>query len=187
MNKGLKSIIGTVLFIVLLILAAYAYRTLSADYLANHDLPAEGSGGEVKYPAPDFAVYDAEGQEIKLSDFRGQPVVLNFWASWCPTCRANMPAFEKVYNEFKEEAAFLMIDLVDGGRETQESGQSYIEKEGYSFPVYFDLKQEAAINYGIYSIPTTLIIDAEGYIVTGYQGIRTESMLRQDIGSLIQE
>jgi len=74
-----------------------------------------------------------------------------------------------------------MIDLVDGFQETVEKGAQYIRDNGYSFPVYFDTRQEGAYTYGIRAIPTTLFIDKDGYIITGAQGAINESTLRRGI------
>ena len=91
-------------------------------------------------------------------------------------------AFDKVYEELGADVAFLMIDLVDGQRETVESGARHIEEQGYSFPVFFDVSGEAGNVYGISSIPTTVFIDKDGYIITGAIGALTEQTLRLGIG-----
>jgi len=139
-----------------------------------------------KIIAPDFAMVDADGNSLKLSDLiaTGSPIVLNFWASWCPPCKSEMPVFEKVFKELGDEVLFVMVDLVDGGRETIETGAKFIKSEGYTFPVYFDVHQEGGYAYGIRSIPTTLFIDREGCIVTGIQGAIDEKTLRRGIDLL---
>ena len=137
---------------------------------------------DARIPAPDFTVIDTNGDEVMLSDFTGTPVVLNFWASWCPPCKSEMPEFDKVYEELGADVAFLMIDLVDGQRETVESGARHIEEQGYSFPVFFDVTGEAGYVYGISSIPTTVFIDKDGYVVTGAIGALNEQTLRLGIG-----
>lgn len=131
--------------------------------------------------APDFTVFDSEGKPVKLSELVGKPIVLNFWASWCPPCKSEMPHFNKVYADVKEDVIFMMVDLVDGQRETVDKGKKYIEGEKFTFPVYFDTEQEAANTYGIQSIPTTFFIDKDGYIVTGSQGAIEEEKLLQGI------
>ena len=147
----------------------------------------ENEQGEVKTEeadktkAPDFTVYDAEGKAVKLSDMAGTPVVLNFWASWCPPCKSEMPHFDAVSKELGGEVQFMMVDLVDGRRETAEIGAAYIKEQGYEFPVFFDTEGEAGITYGVRSIPTTLFIDKDGYIVTGAQGAIDEAALRRGI------
>jgi thiol-disulfide isomerase/thioredoxin len=132
--------------------------------------------------APDFTVFTADGDEVRLSDFRGTPVVLNFWASWCGPCRSEMPEFNKVSQEYSEDQLmFLMVDLVDGDWETVESGKSFIEENNYTFRVVYDTRQDAADKYGIRSIPTTYFIDAEGNVVTGAVGAIDEKTLRRGI------
>ena len=114
--------------------------------------------------APDFTVVDADGTEVKLSDYVGKPIVLNFWASWCSPCKSEMPEFNAAWEELDGEVQFLMVNMTDGARETVESAREYVEGEGFTFPVLFDTKSEAAIAYSAYSLPTTYFIDAEGYV-----------------------
>lgn len=137
--------------------------------------------------APDFTVYDAEGNPVKLSDMRGTPVVLNFWASWCPPCKAEMPDFDEICKEYEGKVTFMMVNLTDGQSETQESAQSFIDSMGYTFPVYFDKDSDAAYKYGIQSIPTTFFIDAEGYAIAYYSGAMSGDTLRQGIGMIYTE
>ena len=87
---------------------------------------------------PNITVFDKDGKEVNLTDFRGKPVVLNFWASWCGPCRSEMQDFNEVYNEMKDEVYFVMVDMVDGGRETMESVNKYLAENNFDFPVYFD-------------------------------------------------
>lgn len=177
-----NTIIGVVFLALFLVGAYLSYSFLSGRYRPGEavKVPEGTSTEEVKkIPAPDFIVFDADGKEFKLSDLRGKPVVLNFWASWCPPCRVEMPHFNEVYKEMKDKVSFMMVDQVDGMRETAESGRRYIEEQGFSFPVYYDIKQQAAIAYGIRSIPVTLFIDSDGNIAGGYQGaIEKETLIR---------
>jgi arginase family enzyme len=79
-----------------------------------------------------------------------------------------MPHFNDVYNEVKDDVVFIMVDLVDGNRETVETGKSFIRENGYDFPVYFDITQNAANIYRVSSIPQTVFINAEGNIEAVY-------------------
>ena len=138
-----------------------------------------------RFTAPDFTVFDANGAEVRLSELFGKPIVVNFWASWCPPCKSEMPEFNKVYEEMGADILFMMIDLVDGQRETMEIGARYVADQGFTFPIYYDTKGEAGYNYSISSIPTTIFIDKDGYIITGAIGAIDEQTLRKGIGYIL--
>ena len=133
-------------------------------------------------PAPDFTVYNKEGNPVKLSDMKGTPVVLNFWASWCPPCKAEMPEFDEIAKEYAGKVAFMMVDLTDGVQETQEKAQAFIDSMGYTFPVYFDTSGNAASVYNIRSIPATFVIDAQGNI----EGYATGAISKETLLSGIE-
>jgi thiol-disulfide isomerase/thioredoxin len=189
--KKRSVIVSIVVFAAVLGISAYAYNALSANARPENDLAVAAGQGEVagsgenseseKTKAPDFTMLDAAGNEVKLSDLFGQPIVLNFWASWCPPCKTEMPEFDKVYKESGGDVRFMMIDLADGWQETKEKGLKYAEDQGFSFPVYFDTRQEGAYMYGIQAIPTTIFIDGDGYIVTAAQGAIDEKTLLKGI------
>ena len=132
-------------------------------------------------PAPDFTVYDQQGNPVKLSDMIGKPVVLNFWASWCGPCRSEMPDFDEVWRELGDEVVFMIVNLTDGTYETVASAQSFIDSMGYSFPVYFDITEEAAYEYQIVSIPTTFFISARGNLIAYAEGALDGETLKYGI------
>ena len=160
--------------------ASVLYNNLEADYrmeqLATQP-PAETAGDipedtvetqQTEPPkAPDFTVVDGDGKEVKLSDYFGKPIVLNFWASWCGPCKSEMPEFDAVYLAQGEQIQFLMVNMTDGARETFDIARAFVTDAGYSFPVLYDVNQDAAMIYGISSLPTTIFIDAEG-VMTAY-------------------
>ncbi len=181
MKKSHKTILGILVFALFLTVAVFAYNALSGSYTPDSPKTDPAGTTAAREKAPDFTVYDAQGKAVKLSDFIGRPVVLNFWASWCPPCKSEMPGFEKIYGTVKEDVVFMMVDLTDGQQETQAKGQQYVDQQGFTFPVYFDTKLNAATRYGISSIPSTYIIDADGGISDYYIGGISEKTLRTAI------
>ena len=137
--------------------------------------------------APDFTVYTADGEPVKLSDMKGTPVVLNFWASWCPPCKSEMPDFNEICGELEGKVEFMMVNLTDGERETVESARNFIHMMEYTFPVYYDTAMDASTVYGIQSIPTTFFIDAEGRLIAYGSGAMDAETLRRGIAMIYTE
>lgn len=191
MNKKSKTILLIAVFALFIVAAVFAYNALSKKVSPQNNIDVTQNEGEVsqtspdeekeKVKAPDFTVLDMNGNSVKLSDLLGKPIVLNFWASWCTPCKTEMPEFNEVYEDLGKDITFMMVNLVDGKRETKETGAQYITEQGFSFPVYFDTEQEGANAYGIRSIPTTIFIDKDGYIVTGAQGTIDTATLKKGI------
>ena len=134
--------------------------------------------------APDFTVTSSNGISVKLSDYSGKPVIVNFWATWCSPCKSELPHFEDMYKKYGDSITFMMVNLTDGYRDTESGVSDFIKKNKYTFPVYLDLKLEAADTYAIYSIPTTVLINADGKIVDTLTGTLTESQLQKCIDTL---
>lgn len=137
--------------------------------------------------APDFIVQDMDGNDVKLSDMFGKPIVLNFWASWCGPCKNEMPEFEAVYKERKDDVIFMMVNMTDGKRETLTSAKNHIEEKEFTFPVYFDTTQEVMYTYSVWSLPTTYFIDADGNLVTGARGQIDKETLEYGISLIMPE
>lgn len=189
-------------FVVVLGGAALLYQKLGGDYTPDQltveatpvptATPAADASEEAQTaetadeeesqanPAPEFTAYDADGNPAKLSDYLGKPLVLNFWASWCGPCKSEMPEFQAAYEELGDDVQFLMVNATTG-RETQADAQALLDQEGYTFPVLFDTDGSAAMTYGIYSLPTTYFIDAEGNLVAGARGAISGETLQKGI------
>ena len=189
MNSKKKFLIIAVVFVLLLAGAFLLYNKLSGsvspDQLAAEDeaqnQDEESDGQQAKVKAPDFVVYDKDGNKVGLSDYLGKPVVLNFWASWCGPCASEMPDFEEAYKERGDEIQFLMVNLTDGYQETMESATEYIQEQGFTFPVFYDTESNAANTYATYSIPMTFFIDSEGYMVARATGALDSATLKKGL------
>lgn len=142
--------------------------------------PISSQAPKINMP-PDFTVFKSNGTRVKLSDFAGQPIILNFWASWCPPCKREMPIINNQYAISKNSVVFMMVDLVDGQRETQAKGQKYYDSQGYSFPIYFDNEKQAARQYNTSSIPITFFINSNGKIVKTHRGEISKQQLADAI------
>lgn len=132
--------------------------------------------------APTFKVSDLrdEAATIDLRDLRGQPVVLNFWASWCVPCRKEMPAFQAVYRRTGDDVAFLGIN----NKDSRDEALDLLRKTGVRYPSGFDPKGLVAQAYGLYGMPTTVFISANGRILATRTGEMSESQLSTAITEL---
>lgn len=116
--------------------------------------------------AKNFALKDLQGKTVTLDQFKGKVVVLNFWASWCPPCRGEMPEFSEMDKEFKKsgEAVLLTVNMTDGQRETKSKVLKFIADNKYTMTVLLDEKGEAAAAYDVRYLPTTCVIDGSGVV-----------------------
>jgi len=116
--------------------------------------------------ASNFTLMDLDGNEVSLKQFEGKPVVLNFWATWCPPCRNEMPEFNELDKQFKKtnEAVLLMINMTDGRRDTKENVEKFMKRNNFDMKVLLDTEGNAAQLYNIRYLPTTYIINSKGVV-----------------------
>ena len=150
-----------------------AAETTTAQAAAEETEPSAVS-------AVDFTVKDAEGKEVKLSDYFGKPIVLNFWAYWCGPCQSEMPEFNARYEELEGEVTFLMVHADPN----TEQGKGFVSANGYTFPVVYDETGIAAATYGITAYPTTFFVDAEGNLKAYYVGAMDAELLQKGIDTI---
>ena len=138
---------------------------------------------KTKAPTIDFSLPLSEGTQQKLSGLQGKVVFLNFWATWCPPCRAEMPAMEKLFRRFKDEGLeFLAVNI----QENKRTVEDFMKQMALSFPVVFDSRGEVAQLYSVRGIPTTYIIDRSGAIIAMVVGGREwDSQAMMDAFSLL--
>lgn len=144
------------------------------------------AGAQEVLPAIDFTLKDQYGNTHSLSDYKGKTIFLNFWATWCPPCRAEMPDIQKIYETYDTEGDDALIVLgVAGpgyGNEKSEEGiKEFLDENGYTYPVLMDTTGELFSAYGIYSYPTTFMIDRDGNVFGYASGQLNEDMMKNII------
>jgi len=160
-----------------------ASETSDMDETASESAPAETEPPLT--PAPDFTVQNTNGDWVKLSDYVGKPVIINFWATWCGPCKSELPAFDEAYKTHGEDVHFLMVNLTDGTKETVDKVNAFVDQNGYSFPLLFDTEASGAMTYGVYSIPLTVFVDAKGNLLGGHTGAMNSATLEQYVDILL--
>ncbi len=145
-----------------------AYDVLSSDIVVG-----------VGRPAPDFELATLSGESIRLSQFRGRPVLLSFSASWCPSCKEEAPVLQAVH-ERHPDLAVLLVDY----KEDAATAQAFARKYGMTFPVVLDTAGEVSRAYRIYAIPSVFLVDGEGVIRNRFLGQFTEGRVDEALGAL---
>lgn len=156
---------------------------LVAGLLAMSSIASSGIEGQ---PAPDFALRSSSGANLRLSEYRGDVVMINFWATWCGPCRQEMPLLDELYTRYQRVGFNLLGVNID-----DDSGRAMdMAKElGVSFPVLFDAQKEVSKLYAVEAMPVTVLVDREGtirFVHHGYKPGYEEKYLNQ-IRSLLRE
>ncbi len=135
------------------------------------------------HAAVDFELPTLEGDVFRLADERGKPVVLNFWATWCPPCRAEIPGFIDLQDEYGAEVQFVGVALDEGGFDDV---RDYVEARGINYPITADRGRLFGAYGGTGTVPTTYLIDADGQVRYMHTGIITKRSLRRALDELVQ-
>ncbi len=130
--------------------------------------PQLSAGAEKGQLAPDFTLKDMQGQDVSLSNLKGKVVVLNFWATWCPPCREEMPSMEMLYRKYKNQGlVILAVNVEENGAQLV---QGFLQRNPYSFSILLDETAEIQDLYGVFRFPETFIIDRHGNVVEKVTG-----------------
>ena len=194
-----KTLVLIALALVVLLGGAYAlYQNLSQDVSAGQlavppSVPQESHVPDTApdpmpngLSVPDFTVYDRDGNPVRLSDYAGKPIILNFWSSKCGPCRREMPLFQEAFDKYQDQIQFVMVNVTDGSWDTLASAQKYLTEGGYTFPALFDTDEEASMAYRVRSLPSTFLVDKNGNLVGYHPGMMTEPMLQQAIEAVLK-
>lgn len=154
----------------------------ASDPIPSSD--SEDNGNESKINLMenyDFTLEDLKGNEVKLSSLKGKKIFLNFWATWCPPCKAEMPDIEKLYQETKDNG--LVILAVNVG-ENKKTVQDFMDANNYNFTALLDVKGEVSRLYQVTGIPTSYFIDTEGFLDNGTTGAISLEAMKEYVNNL---
>ena len=189
MKKSTKLIITALICVAIFVGIYFLYGVLKENYTPNQfsnvtqntsKVTDEYESEQVDTKAKDFKVFDENGNEVKLSDFFGKPIVLNFWATWCYYCREEMPDFNDAYHN-NPDVQFLMVNVTDGRRETVFSAKQYVDDSDFDFTVLYDKNLDATTTYGAWGLPMTVFIDKDGNYVNHASGMLDAENLKRGI------
>lgn len=145
-------------------------------------VPQSGAIPQIGEPAPDFQLMDLNGNPVRLSDFEGRPVVINFWATWCPPCRAEMPDIQAVHSEYGDRAVILAVNIM----EHPQTVNDYFQRVGLDFTALLDTGGEVTGRYRIVAVPTTYFIAADGTVADRNVGPMTKSLIESKLQKVLQ-
>ncbi|WP_129729652.1 redoxin domain-containing protein [Ectobacillus funiculus] len=142
-------------------------------------------GLEIGKEAPDFELHALDGSKVKLSDLKGKKVILNFWATWCPPCRQEVPEMQTFYEKHKEDVVILAVNATAlSTGETKEKVKSFASQYGVTFPILFDSTSEVSDTYRIMVLPTSYFVDTKGVIRQKSIGAMTGEYMEKTIQAL---
>ncbi|MGM0437314.1 MAG: TlpA family protein disulfide reductase [Bacillota bacterium] len=132
-------------------------------------------GTEVGKKAPNFTLKNMDNQEVTLRELEGQKVFINFWASWCPPCKAEMPDIQKLYENYGEDIKIIAVNL----EEEKTKIENYLENENLDFTILLDKNKKVANQYLIRAIPTSYFLDENGIIIEKNLGVLSYDKMKE--------
>lgn len=177
MKLRLIAIVGV---IVVVLLTTFGLKTSSTS-----EPIAQKVGYEIGDLAPDFTLNTLDGKTVSLSDYRGKPVYINFWTSWCPACKEEIPEIQKFYVQYKDRVAILAINITYSDK--MKDIQSILKENQVTFPVLLDDKSTHSVTdrYGVYAIPASFFVDKDGIIRAHHEGAMTLKTLEENLKKAI--
>ncbi len=167
----------------LAVLAAIVGALLLLDRASGGDAalgPLDGRSPRVGELAPDFELADADGNVVRLSDYRGQAVWLNFWATWCGPCRRELPDIELLANEFGEEG---LVVLAINQEESASKAEDFWEELNLTLPILLDSAGEVSAQYRLVGLPNNFFIDSDGVMQSFQLGFLVEEQMRESLAA----
>ena len=174
-----QKVLVAVVFAVLVL----AFFAVLAFGLANRSSATGRSGmTRIGKPAPQFAMQLLGGGEFQLSDHEGRPLVINFWASWCPPCRQESPAFERQWRRYRDTGIqFVGVDIQDDVSDAE----AYVREFGLTFPNGLDPDGKITIDYGVIGLPVTFFVGSSGIVEGRWVGAIPEEKLEEWVNTLV--
>lgn len=144
----------------------------------------EDTTNQVEYVAPDFELKTLEGETVRLSDYVGKKVILNFWATWCPPCKEEVPHMQKVYKEYKNKGVEILAVNVTNKDKGEEAVAQFVKGHGLTFEVLLDEEGFVGSTYQVLTLPTTYMIDTKGNMVDIVKGPMNEALMKELINKV---
>ncbi|WP_300383368.1 TlpA disulfide reductase family protein [Clostridium sp.] len=191
MNKKMKFLSYIIILIIFFGVVKFGYSYLTEGYIENpNKISTENNKDTSKEnkikTLKNFSVYNEEREKVDIKDFLlGKPLIINFWASWCPPCKEEMPYFNDIKSVYGDKIQVLMVNLTDGQRETREKARAYIDEFGYDFNILYDEDLNAAETYALNQVPRTLFIDKEGNVIKDKIGMIRENELKDYVDKIV--
>jgi peroxiredoxin len=180
-----KLVVGVVALVAILLTLFNSMRSGDLTATTESSEQSDTSGLEVAplmgAVAPDFSLLDTEGEQISLSDFRGQPILINFWATWCGPCRLEMPAIQERFEKFKDDGFVVLAVDFD---EPLSDVRAYGDELGLTFTLLLDPGAEVQKLYRNRSYPSSFFVDADGVIQVQHIGVMTEGQIDENLAKI---
>lgn len=182
-----RNAIALIALLVLVVWGAYDYQT-KKDHsgVMNQKEQSESvkTGIGLENKAPDFELQSLDGKKVKLSDYKGKKILLNFWATWCPPCRIEMPHMEKFYEEFEKKDVVVLAVNLTRTEKSVEDVPKFVGEYGLTFPVVLDEKGIVSNYYQVVAYPTSYFIDSQGIIRDKFQGAINYDIMKKSAAKM---